>query len=604
MPPVVRNVKKTGAVVRQVQPTVPTHITTAPVSKQDQVQQFREARKLREQERLEKLRNCRLNNSSCSAAVVSAQSFKRSRPQPSASSKVTSNVTEMKSAVSSNVKGLKPGVSSSAFNEAKSRATAHSMLKMTSNVRENKSSTSKLRRSLGSRKSITKTKIGCSKLKAPKAEVKLTKTSRLRMLKADPLLQLSFNTTSSFKQLVLPVPEPIRLRKKAVKLPCNFEGVHSPPKMLDPKATDMQAVTGTTPKKPLGHLPVEDSQKLQTPSQKPVRKASFVSPVKQTPKPSPLRERLASWLEKRNHSLDNFKHLKCFGVLGPVVKRPQTPFRKVIQSSSLLKAIPESKESTPSKDNFEDLQCEDDVSPLNTTFTLEDEDKENVCSSDQVESTSTVSVIVHDQQGIKELDQAYGVLSELHKLIQMGYPLEQCSLWLRAVRRRFPQCGDESIYWECLAALEEARGDLQTAFSCYERAILQGAEESSIQSSLDELLKKMSSLCIEPVVRVAREKPLSTHDEKSLDSSNIIKSSTIQFAVKEKFTPSKKTDKEALDESDALFTATPVRRSGRLARTPRQETPGVKCVKSLEFLEPDVRRSLIFHTNSALQLED
>lgn len=61
-------------------------------------------------------------------------------------------------------------------------------------------------------------------------------------------------------------------------------------------------------------------------------------------------------------------------------------------------------------------------------------------------------------------------------IVFQGYPLEQCGLWLRAVRRRFPQCGDESIYWECLAALEEARGDLQTAVSCYERALLQGAE--------------------------------------------------------------------------------------------------------------------------------
>lgn len=64
---------------------------------------------------------------------------------------------------------------------------------------------------------------------------------------------------------------------------------------------------------------------------------------------NPFRERLSSWLEKRNHSLDNFKHLKCFGAFGPVVKRPQTPFRKVALSSSLLKAIPESKESTPVK---------------------------------------------------------------------------------------------------------------------------------------------------------------------------------------------------------------------------------------------------------------
>lgn len=61
---------------------------------------------------------------------------------------------------------------------------------------------------------------------------------------------------------------------------------------------------------------------------------------------------------------------------------------------------------------------------------------------------------------------------------------------------------------------------------------------------------------------------------------------------------------EAEVESDCVFTATPVRRSMRLGLTPKQSTPGLKCVKSLEFLEPDVRRSLVFHTNSALDPED
>lgn len=122
-----------------------------------------------------------------------------------------------------------------------------------------------------------------------------------------------------------------------------------------------------------------------------------------------LREKLSQWLEKRNQSLDDFKHLKCFGVLGPVVRRPHTPFRKTMLSTSTLKAIPESKETTPNKDPSQARlfhhvlprkctcvsQCmflqlplssiqgssENIASPpdeLNTTFTLEDEDKENI----------------------------------------------------------------------------------------------------------------------------------------------------------------------------------------------------------------------------------
>ncbi|XP_034254474.1 cytoskeleton-associated protein 2-like [Thrips palmi] len=574
-------------VVQQAQPTVPTRFTSVPMNSKDQVQQFREARKLREQERLEKLRNCRLKNSSNSS--LSSFSFRRFGPDTSkVSSCSSSHATESnKSALSMRVHEEKK----------RPRVDAHPSTSSCT-VRENKVASSRLRRSIGGRKSILKSK--CSKLKASKAEVKLTKTTQLRMLKADPLLQLSnFKATASSKKMILPAPEP--LRQYAATRPIKLFGDGKLASgMNGSKPTETLAVTSTTPKKPLGIVSLDDGKKPQTPSRIPVKKASFVSPLKQTPKPSPLRERLASWLEKRNHSLDNFKHLKCFGVLGPAVKRPQTPFRKVLLSTSLLKAIPESKESTPNKDISEDPSG-DDSSPLNTTFTLEEEDKENICSPTEPEENAS-AISVAEQQTVKELDQAHGVLSELHKLIQMGYPIEQCSLWLRAVRRRFPQCGDEPTYWECLAALEEARGDLQTAVSCYERAILQGAEESSVQSSLDELLKKMSSLHIEPVLRINRESVQKIQQNKLLDSSNIIKSSSIQFAVKEKCTPSKKID--ASDDSDTLFTATPVRRSGRLAGTPKQGTPGLQCVKSLEFLEPNVRRSLVFHTNSALEPED
>lgn len=53
-----------------------------------------------------------------------------------------------------------------------------------------------------------------------------------------------------------------------------------------------------------------------------------------------------------------------------------------------------------------------------------------------------------------------------------------------------------------------------------------------------------------------------------------------------------------------MLTATPVRRSLRLAGTPNQGTPGVTCVRSLNFLEPHVRSSLVFFRNNALDPED
>jgi hypothetical protein len=43
------------------------------------------------------------------------------------------------------------------------------------------------------------------------------------------------------------------------------------------------------------------------------------------------------------------------------------------------------------------------------------------------------------------------------------------------IRRFYPSVREVLIYWECVAALEEAEGDLKSAVDCYERAIIQGA---------------------------------------------------------------------------------------------------------------------------------
>lgn len=55
--------------------------------------------------------------------------------------------------------------------------------------------------------------------------------------------------------------------------------------------TKLLPKTTTTPKKPLGTSTThfEDSTKPQTPSRVLMKKTSFVSPLKQTPGPSPLR---------------------------------------------------------------------------------------------------------------------------------------------------------------------------------------------------------------------------------------------------------------------------------------------------------------------------
>ena len=114
------------------------------------------------------------------------------------------------------------------------------------------------------------------------------------------------------------------------------------------------------------------------------------------------------------------------------------------------------------------------------------------------------------------------------------------------------------MYWECLASLEESRGDFKSAISYYERAVQHGAEVnieplhilhyldhnifvnntfkwlihySSCKDHVEDLLQKISELNIGTASpkRVARQ-----HENSLLDSSNIIKSSGIQFEVQEK----------------------------------------------------------------------
>jgi hypothetical protein len=41
--------------------------------------------------------------------------------------------------------------------------------------------------------------------------------------------------------------------------------------------------------------------------------------------------------------------------------------------------------------------------------------------------------------------------------------------------RFYPGVKEVPIYWECVAALEEARGDFTSAVHCYEKAIIHGA---------------------------------------------------------------------------------------------------------------------------------
>ncbi|KAK3912828.1 Cytoskeleton-associated protein 2 [Frankliniella fusca] len=651
----------------QVQAKVPTRFTQSTVNKDERVLQFREARKAKEAERMDKLRNARLKSSSAAASAMSASlsitSIASSSGCPtrkpagssllknhSAAASTTgcasvSNVNigpttscpplqgvsgvclSKSKALNSTCKlsplPLKPGHShQSSMKHLQTSSTTEfkpTTKRLPASQQPTKSSSGKIktrRSNIGrlsiSRKTEFKTSFKKPIRKAPKAEVKMTRTAQLRILKSDPLFNVSQFTMDASQRVVLPLPATFSKQVETTKnIPMDYldkektfkcQGSLGDKRVQNKEHVEKKPALDSCLKGKVCHI-------SESPSKIPRKKTSFVSPLRKavplTPKPSPLRARLEEWLEKNDHSFDNFKHLKCFGVLGPAVKRPQTPFRKVQMSSTTLRAIPESSELTSSKEKIEETSDDDNVG-LNSTFTLEDEDKENIFSSldalPQISNPNAGKILSPNTLRIKELDQAQGVLSELHRLIKMAYPTEQCEQWLKAIRRRFPQCGDEPIYWECLASLEETRGDFQSAVACYERAILQGAQES-VQSSLNHLLQKMSDLHIEPIPSIKKsEKRMASN---LALTSNIIKSSSIQFAVQEKHNSSRKNAiDEKEDEDDSVFTATPVRRSMRLAGTPAKGTPGMTCVRSLEFLEPKVKNSLIFHGNSALDPRD
>lgn len=54
--------------------------------------------------------------------------------------------------------------------------------------------------------------------------------------------------------------------------------------------------------------------------------------------------------------------------------------------------------------------------------------------------------------------------------------MEQCEVWLKLIQTQYRTLEEEPQYWECRAALEEARGDLTSAVDCYKTAIVQGSE--------------------------------------------------------------------------------------------------------------------------------
>nr|ANO53995.1 ckap2 [Eyprepocnemis plorans] len=304
---------------------------------------------------------------------------------------------------------------------------------------------------------------------------------------------------------------------------------------------------------------------FSTPQMKtPLKTVSF------TPQPDVLRRNLLKWLEKRGKSLNEFGHLRCFGLHKSASDKLGSCAKKVASTSK--------------------VQEEEKQSEFAETAS-----KESLANDDQeVKERIEDDGDVFDNCNLEDLKH---ILSDLHKLILATYPREQCEEWLHVIRRKFPNLDDEPLYWECLAALEEARGDYTTAIDFYSRAIVSGAEAEVIDKSLDLLWQKFTSLKLQ-----SRDKEVDNKKQKtprrSVDPCQVFKSSIIKFALQQKAVKQLSADL-GVEPKSLHYVATPVRRSTRKSNNPYKSS-SVVCVGSLNTLQPDVRDSVVFVSNTAL----
>ncbi|XP_075211112.1 uncharacterized protein LOC142318411 isoform X2 [Lycorma delicatula] len=332
---------------------------------------------------------------------------------------------------------------------------------------------------------------------------------------------------------------------------------------------------------------------------------------------------LSAWASSKGKSLDSYRHLKCFISNIP----PQTTCRTVLQSSSTSKKGPVSRYNFISSLNntkgsnarnqniLNDITNHSTVQIINTIFETDETDNvvnDNDCK--QVESKVSVDelltsapdsssqsllmpepLIVNNSETLKTV--TISALNELLSLIQSKYSWEACEDWLIAIRQRNPTVDSLPEYWECMAQLEETRGDLQLAVDSYERAVMRGAEVQHIDLCLDRMFEKLKELNINPKEsediscnKVKRKK--NNANLKDIFKSTVIKFALIQKKVK-KFSSDVGVDAQSLN-----YVVTPVRRSTRYSSC-RWGTP-VKTAESTKlFLEDN---SVQFKTNKALIL--
>ncbi|KAL1509819.1 hypothetical protein ABEB36_004499 [Hypothenemus hampei] len=181
-------------------------------------------------------------------------------------------------------------------------------------------------------------------------------------------------------------------------------------------------------------------------------------------------------------------------------------------------------------------------------------------------------------------------LVELLHLIEEDYSRNQCLRWLELLKTKYFEIDKEPEYWECRAAIEQSEGNIYNAVECYKAAIIKGAEVTSVDKLLDNLLKKFSLLNISSSESNKNPKI----DKVVIEARNVFKSSIIQFAIKEK-----NSRRKDAGQSNKNYLVTPVRRSTRLSRSGYVNTPGLQLCRSLKDINLS-SEDIHFQPNKAL----
>ncbi|XP_045464340.1 uncharacterized protein LOC123673738 isoform X2 [Harmonia axyridis] len=429
--------------------------------------------------------------------------------------------------------------------------------------------------------------------KAKVPEVRMTKTARLRLLKANPIIKYQIQKTNNMEMAKSLNLDNVSLIKKSVVdkaagISSNIDKEMKVRKTLIPNE-ESKKFSSSKIKKDIVKTITEDqeimnrsvsfdniphnlvneaSRNVQTPSDKKKTFNASVSSHKKslfnlTPSaPQDLRRRLSDWLEKRN-KLSSFKHLKCFGV--PKIDLIEEENKENVNTSRIQR-----------EGSYEDLKID---KPL---YTNEDD-----------------TTLLFAPSDLDKL--AREAMKDLHCLMSEGYPKEQCEAWLKIICVKCPSIVEDPQYWECRATLEQFRGNIGSAVECYKTAVVQGAEVTSVEESLDRLLEKFKLLDIES--SSDQKEPQKERVKAMKDFKNVFTSMIIKFAIQEKTiknTSKNKHNQHEVPNSSSRLLVTPVRRSTRLSRSLYTSTPGTKLCSTIQELNSDEKQKMTFQPNSAL----